>query len=504
MLGGLSSTTQYGYDAANRLSSAGPVSYSFDANGNLLSDGTNTYSYDAANRLVSTTSSGQATVTYAYNGMGDRVQQTAAGQTTTYTMDYNAGLTQVLDDGANAYLYGVGRIAQESQPVAGAPRVDYFLGDALGSIRQMTDASGAITLAKAYDPYGAVSAASGVGSTNYGFTGEQTDPSGFIYLRTRYYSPNMGRFVSRDTWRGDDQRPQSLNRYDYVGNDPVNLSDPSGRCYGVAAFIREREPVICANLDMAVTIYNHPNASFLEKVGAGTYIYAWSASHLALVAGVLIITGATVASIATWAVAAGTEALAAGGTAGAATAATVAAGATGAAVEVIDCVEEKQATIDEFLQGIQTITPVVAQTTEEIAEELVQMGPQAQGAPELIDKLAEAATQNSGSNLVVLGPHRGLFDYVEAAKAATATYYEMKDAIWSILEKNLDAARAVYVRFVLNQMAQGKDIMVGLWDGAEVGEWTQLELQTLQENAANFHYVQRTIVGGGYYFEHIP
>jgi hypothetical protein len=53
----------------------------------------------------------------------------------------NAGLTQVLDDGDNSYLYGVGRISQVNTGN------EYFLGDALGSVRQLTNASGAVTLA---------------------------------------------------------------------------------------------------------------------------------------------------------------------------------------------------------------------------------------------------------------------------------------------------------------------------------------------------------------------
>ena len=148
MVGGLSSTVNYTYDIANRLESVDGVAYTFDANGNLLSDGTNTYTYDAANRLSSFTSPTDST-TYAYNGLGDRLQQTVNGVTTNYTLDLNAGLTQVLEDGTYAYTYGVGRIAQQQGT---AP--EYFLGDALGSVRQMTDQTGAITYARTYDPYG--------------------------------------------------------------------------------------------------------------------------------------------------------------------------------------------------------------------------------------------------------------------------------------------------------------------------------------------------------------
>ena len=121
------------------------VNYTFDANGNLLNDGTNTYVYDSANQLVSV--SGQSTVTsYTYNGLGDRLSQTVNGMTTNYTLDLNTGLTQILSDGTTDYLYGNGRIAQVDSTT------EYFLADALGSVRQMTDGTGTVTLARTYDP----------------------------------------------------------------------------------------------------------------------------------------------------------------------------------------------------------------------------------------------------------------------------------------------------------------------------------------------------------------
>jgi hypothetical protein len=82
----------------------------------------------------------------------DRLSETANSQTTHYTMDLNAGLTQVLQDRTNTYLYGAGRVAQygENGP-------EYYLGDALGSVRQMVDANGDVTMGMMYKPYGGVS-----------------------------------------------------------------------------------------------------------------------------------------------------------------------------------------------------------------------------------------------------------------------------------------------------------------------------------------------------------
>jgi RHS repeat-associated protein len=143
-------------------------------------------------------------------------------------LDLNTGLTQVLYDGTTTYTYGLGRIAQTDTTT------EYFLSDALGSVRQMTDQAGAITFAQTYDPYGTVASTSGLSHTDYGFTGEQYSASTqMLYLRARYYSPAEGRFQSRDTWSGDANRPLSMNRWGYVEGNPVTYSDPEGysKCY---------------------------------------------------------------------------------------------------------------------------------------------------------------------------------------------------------------------------------------------------------------------------------
>jgi YD repeat-containing protein len=157
------------YDDANRLSHVGGTSYTFDANGNLLSDGVNSYGYDSANRLTSVNSNQSSVVSYGYNGLGDRLRQSVGNNTTNYTLDLNAGLTQVLNDGTNTYLYGNGRISQ----IAGGT-AQYFLGDALGSVRQLSNQAGTISLAQNFDPYGVAIQSSGNASSIYGYDGEQT------------------------------------------------------------------------------------------------------------------------------------------------------------------------------------------------------------------------------------------------------------------------------------------------------------------------------------------
>ncbi len=223
-------TTSYTYDDANRLSSVGNINYTWDNNGNLLSDGVSNYTFDAANRLKTVTTSA-GIFSYTYNGLGDRLSQTANGLTTQYTLDLAGGLTQVLAENTpqgnvtNTYLYGRERIAQ-----ANASGMEYFLGDGLGSVRQMTNASGGLTLTRSYEPYGDILDTSGSGASSYGFTGEWTDATGLVNLRARYYAPLNGRFLTRDSWRGNYTTPMSYNAWLYVYANPINYLDPSGRC----------------------------------------------------------------------------------------------------------------------------------------------------------------------------------------------------------------------------------------------------------------------------------
>ncbi len=163
------------------------------------------------------------------HGLGDRLQETHNGGTTNFMMDYNMGLTQVLNDGTNNYIYGNGRIAQVNTGT------EYFLGDALGSVRQLTNTSGAITYASAYDPYGVTTQTHGASQMAYGYTNEYKS-QGLVYLRARMYSPGMGRFLTKDIWKGSVNSPLSLNRWSYVEGNPINLTDPLGLCVNCYVF----------------------------------------------------------------------------------------------------------------------------------------------------------------------------------------------------------------------------------------------------------------------------
>jgi RHS repeat-associated protein len=120
------------------------------------------------------------------------------------------------------YLYGVARVGEYD----GAWR--YYLADHLGSVRLLVGVDGSIEGTRTYRPYGLPLDVDGTVNSIYGFTGEQTDPTGLIYLRTRMYAPSLGQFMSRDLWRGDVNHPMTLHKFLYSLDDPLNHSDPSG------------------------------------------------------------------------------------------------------------------------------------------------------------------------------------------------------------------------------------------------------------------------------------
>ncbi|MCL5061190.1 MAG: RHS repeat-associated core domain-containing protein, partial [Candidatus Thermoplasmatota archaeon] len=84
---------------------------------------------------------------------------------------------------------------------------------------------GAQTVAlQRFDAWGNKTQSAGASIPQYGYTGREPDATGLIYYRARYYDPTIGRFISRDPAG----MPDGVNRYAYVGNDPVNYTDPSG------------------------------------------------------------------------------------------------------------------------------------------------------------------------------------------------------------------------------------------------------------------------------------
>jgi RHS repeat-associated protein len=207
-----------------QVTQTGPTkSFTYDLNGNLTGDGTKTYEWDAANRLTAVKQGGSTLASFTYDGNGRRATKTAGGTTTTYVYDGAQFLEERPSAGATKrHVYGPG-IDQPLAQVSGGTTT-YSVADHLGSVVRATDAAGAPTLTREYDPWGNLLA--GSATSGFAFTGREWDAEvQLAYYRARYYDPKVGRFLSEDPigFAGGDN-----NFYAYVRNNPVNLIDPSG------------------------------------------------------------------------------------------------------------------------------------------------------------------------------------------------------------------------------------------------------------------------------------
>ncbi|WP_083878393.1 RHS repeat-associated core domain-containing protein [Acetivibrio cellulolyticus] len=98
-----------------------------------------------------------------------------------------------------------------------------------GDVEQLTDTSGGVIKGYDYDEFGNERNIDANDANPFRYCGEYYDKeTGTIYLRARYYNPATGRFITEDSYWGEDIDPLSLNLYTYTENNPICYLDPSG------------------------------------------------------------------------------------------------------------------------------------------------------------------------------------------------------------------------------------------------------------------------------------
>lgn len=92
-------------------------------------------------------------------------------------------------------------------------------------------ASGTLLWREDYTPFGEARQQPAANDNGESYTGHIADTdTGLIYMQARYYDPAIGRFLSSDPVGFASGGPAYFNRYAYVGNNPLNATDPTGMC----------------------------------------------------------------------------------------------------------------------------------------------------------------------------------------------------------------------------------------------------------------------------------
>ena len=227
------------YGAANvlnQVASEASVPITFNVDGNMTSDGTNTYSWTYGNRMIGASRSGM-TATYDYDSDDRRTKKTVNG---VVTRTMWSGADELAEYDVNGDLIrrfvpdGTGAMDARLATVAPAGAVYWHHTDHLGSVIATSDSAGQTIGTASYSPYGEFGGATTAPpqQSPFGYTGRQFDvETGLYQYRARYYSPRLGQFLSVDpVGTADDP-----NLYLYVGGDPANNTDPTGKCLPVCA-----------------------------------------------------------------------------------------------------------------------------------------------------------------------------------------------------------------------------------------------------------------------------
>ena len=271
--------TNYTTNTMSQYTQVGAATYGYDANGNRTSrsdqSGITTYTYDAQDQLVRVDTPTMGSWTYSYDALGNRVTAEHDGAMTRYVHDPGALVDVVAeyDDGGQLvarYVHGLGLAAR----LDAAGSAAYYAFDAIGSVVQMTGASGAVLNSYDYAPFGAPLAAQETISNPFRYVGRfgiMQEGYGLNFMRARFYDPQLGSFISPDPL------PNPLvSPYVYAGNAPTTLIDPTGTTKASDALFKQ--------IKNKTSGYDLPEgtkkgvASALKKVGSYAFLEFHTAS----------------------------------------------------------------------------------------------------------------------------------------------------------------------------------------------------------------------------------
>ena len=233
------SQVEYTYgdsDWGDLLTEYNGVEITYDGIGNPVNDGTWTYTWQHGRQLASMAKIDQSeTWQFTYNADGLRTQRTNG--TTTYKYTYLGGqLTHMTVDGHTMYF------AYDASGVPLAMTYDgvdyYYVTNIQGDVVSILNASGTEVVSYAYDAWGNLISTTGDMADTLGFynplryRGYVYDAeTELYYLQSRYYNPEMGRFINADDFVSTGHGILGNNMFAYCMNNPVMRIDPTGYRY---------------------------------------------------------------------------------------------------------------------------------------------------------------------------------------------------------------------------------------------------------------------------------
>lgn len=232
---GISTTTIYRYNAANELTSTSAGTYTFDANGNMT-QGSRTYIYNAENQLIQIIDGSSTLSQYEYNDQGLRSKKVTGTLTEYYY--YDTGHLSYITNASNNLKYfftrdAHGNLLNMIDWTAVPHKTYWYVFDAHQSVLGLVDNSGQFVVNYKYDGFGEIVSSTGTITTGDGKLLRDANPfryssyqydneSGFYYLKSRYYIPFMGRYLTKD-------KLPNNNYYVYCNNNPIVYIDPNGQ-----------------------------------------------------------------------------------------------------------------------------------------------------------------------------------------------------------------------------------------------------------------------------------
>ena len=261
-------------------------SYAYDAGGNptVLRGMALTWGEGRRLKRIAATA---GEVTFAYDSDGKRVRKTSGGNITTYYYNGNVLSGLVRKASKDAGTTGMGTTVQFVYDTQGKPfmlrlngKTDYFyLYNGLGDITGLVDSSNQVVVRYQYNSWGKVTSTqdtSGVSLATlnpFRYRKYVYDPETGLYcLGSRYYDPEVGRFVNADDTDVIFAKPQELyhkNLYVYCDNNPVVREDQGGNLWGLLATM-----AVGAVIGMAIQYANDVVTNIAEgKTGADVFAF---------------------------------------------------------------------------------------------------------------------------------------------------------------------------------------------------------------------------------------